>query len=334
MPGRTTTGWAGSFAAADEVVLGRRTKQREHGRVRRGAPSREALNLVTTNAAANGSRRAIRTTRSALRTRLGRLLDEESACPASLQGEHGQDADMHRLGLGRLLQRIRHSLRPGHPSVAASFGNEWDFRPRPWPRCPPGKRSLEALRSAEALATLVALRDPRSSTAGTRPGTRPSWISGSTSSTTSRTEGPRLRPDPDRLAAPGRGRDRGLREHARRRLVAGARSADPEDRQVTPVFVFNSLSGRGRMSPTFRTLVRCRARARSHDRQDVPSQIVTISGSQYLRVQAPNVPSVGYKVSRSSRAQARPSPAARRRTRASGVMENEYYPSRCRRAVQ
>ena len=59
--------------------------------------------------------------------------------------------------------------------------------------------------------------------------------------------------------------------------------------------------------------------------QEVPSQVVTVGGSQYLRVQAPAVPSVGYKVF-----EIRPgagqtfanSPTANAST---GVIENEYY---------
>ena len=49
----------------------------------------------------------------------------------------------------------------GLPTVAASFGNEWDLSPASMAEVSARvKRSLEALRSAEALATLVALRDP------------------------------------------------------------------------------------------------------------------------------------------------------------------------------
>ena len=59
--------------------------------------------------------------------------------------------------------------------------------------------------------------------------------------------------------------------------------------------------------------------------QEVPSQVVTVGGSQYLRVQAPAVPSVGYKVFeiRPGAGQAfANSPTASAST---GVIENEYY---------
>ena len=59
--------------------------------------------------------------------------------------------------------------------------------------------------------------------------------------------------------------------------------------------------------------------------QDVPSQIVTIAGTQYLRVQAPNVPSVGYKVFEIQPGAGTTFAGSPTADAATGVMENEYY---------
>ena len=159
------------------------------------------------------------------------------------------------------------------PTLAASFGNEWDLSPASMAEVSARvKRSLEALRSAEALATLVALRDP-SFLDGRDVARDKAFLDlGLYFEHDFENGGPQSRrPGPDRLAAPGRRRDRGLREHAHHRCVARARSADPEDRHESEVLRLQlpELDEDGcRRHPVLGRVAG--ARARSHDRSGRP----------------------------------------------------------------
>ena len=97
-----------------------------------------------------------------LRAGLGRLLDEEPADPADVQGQHRPESDLHRLELDRLLPGVRRALRTADPHACrrASATSGISTPASMAEVSARVKRSLEALRSAEALATLVALRDP------------------------------------------------------------------------------------------------------------------------------------------------------------------------------
>jgi chitodextrinase len=59
--------------------------------------------------------------------------------------------------------------------------------------------------------------------------------------------------------------------------------------------------------------------------QDVPSQIVVVGGTQYLRVQAPNVPSVGYKVFEIQPGAGTTFTGSPTADAGTGVIENEFY---------
>jgi alpha-mannosidase len=185
------------------------------------------------------------------------------------------------------------------PSVACTFGNEWELDTvalaEPAARV---KRAVEKLRAAEALATLVTLRNP--SFMDSRVTARDlAWMDLG------------LYWEHDMAGAP----DAGLttkRIAWQKKLaleietyvntlhtdaVAALGGLIQESGTNSRFFVFNPLSwSRTDMAdfpyagPTPIHVIDLDTNA------EVPSQIVSIGGAQYVRVLASNVPSVGYKV--------------------------------------
>ncbi len=288
-----------------------------------------ALDLVTTNAAANGF--AARYPFNTIGV-FGQGWDDLSTRNLLIQQTCKANTDPNRtcivsnsIDFFREFDSLYGQLIP---SVSASFGNEWDLTPASMAEVSARvKRSLEALRSAEALATLVALRDP-SFLDGRDVARDLAFLDfGLFFEHDFENGGPQVS-GPIRIAWQRQVADE-IEAYAND-LAADASSALGALIQKTGTnprfFVFNSLS----WTRTDVTDIPYTGALPVHvvdltTSQEVPSQVVTVGGSQYLRVQAPAVPSVGYKVF-----EIRPgagqtfanSPTASAST---GVIENEYY---------
>jgi alpha-mannosidase len=214
------------------------------------------------------------------------------------------------------------------PTVAASFGNEWDLSPASIAEVSARvKRSLEALRSAEALATLVALRDP--SFLGGRDAARDKafldfglYFEHDFENGGPSVAGPIRIAWQRQVATEIETYANALAADASRALGALIQKTGTNPR----FFVFNSLS----WTRTDVADIPYTGALPVHvvdltTGLEVPSQVVVIGGSQSVRVQAPNVPSVGYKVFEiqpGAGAIFTGSPTADAGT---GVMENDYY---------
>ncbi len=214
------------------------------------------------------------------------------------------------------------------PTVSASFGNEWDLSPASLAEVSARvKRSLEKLRSAEALATLVSLKNPSflngRDTARDRAfldlglyfehdfengGPR---VGGATRIAWQRQVATEIETYANTLAAD----------------AATALGAMIQKSGANPrFFLFNPLSW-------IRTDIADLPYAGAlpvhvvdlSNGTEVPSQVVTVSGTRYIRVQAQNIPSVGYNVFEiqpgSGQAFANPPTA----NAATGVLENDFY---------
>ena len=313
--------WNSLHAASDNESMG------GYAEARRPAT---ALNLVTTNAATNGF--AARYPYNTIGV-FGQGWDDFSTKNLLVQQTCKANTDTNRTCIVSdsidFFSEFDALYGQAIPTVAASFGNEWDLSPASMAEVSARvKRSLESLRSAEALATLVALRDP--SFLDGRDAARDKSIpglSGSTSSTTSRTAG---------LVSAGSIRIAWQRQVAgeieayANTLAADASRALGALIQKTGsnprFFVFNSLSWtRTDVSDIPYTGALPVHAVDLTTGQEVPSQIVVVGGSQYLRVQAPNVPSVGYKVFEIQPGAATTFAGSPTADAGTGVIENEYY---------
>ena len=90
------------------------------------------------------------------------VVTKNLADPADVQAEVGRQSDLHRLEHRRFLPRVRGALRKRDPDASRrASATSWDLAPASLAEVSARvKRSLEKLRSAEALATLVALQNP------------------------------------------------------------------------------------------------------------------------------------------------------------------------------
>ena len=189
------------------------------------------------------------------------------------------------------------------------------------------KRSLEALRSAEALATLVALRDP-SFLDGRDVARDKAFLDlGLYFEHDFENGGPRVA-GPIRIA--WQRQVAGEIEAYANTLATDASRALGALIQKTGTnprfFVFNSLS----WTRTDVADIPYSGALPVHaldltTGQDVPSQIVVVGGTQYLRVQAPNVPSVGYKVFEIQPGAGTTFTGNPTADASTGVIENEFY---------
>ena len=185
------------------------------------------------------------------------------------------------------------------PTISAGFGNEWDLSPASLAEVSARvKRSVERLRSAEALATLVSLENP-SFLAGREAARDRAFLNlGLYFEHDFENGGP---------GVPGAVRIAWQRQVATEieqyvnTLYTDAVSALGAMIQKTGTearfFVFNPLSWvrtdvadlpYGGPLPAHVLDLTSGA--------EVPSQVVVLDGAQYLRIEAPDVPSVGYKV--------------------------------------
>jgi alpha-mannosidase len=190
---------------------------------------------------------------------------------------------------------------PALGSYSASFGNEWDTHCASLAEVSARvKRAVERLRSAEALATLVSLQNPSFKRATADLAARDlafldmglyfehNFINGGPGASGS-----------ERIAWQRRLADEidayvnGLQADASAALGGLVQKAGTNTR----FFAFNALSW---MCTDFADLPYTGALpvhvVDVTTGQEVPSQIVSLGGAQYLRVMAPNVPAVGYKV--------------------------------------
>jgi alpha-mannosidase len=214
------------------------------------------------------------------------------------------------------------------PTVAASFGNEWDLSPASLAEVSARvKRSLEALRSAEALATLVALRDPSFLDGRSAARDKAFLDFGLYFEHDFENGGPRVA-GPVRIAwqravaAEIEAYADELSTDASRALGALIQKTGGNPR----FFVFNSLS----WTRTDIVDLPYSGPLPVHvldlsTGDEVPSQVVVTGDGQRLRVEAPGVPSVGYKVFEIEPGAGVTFPGGPTANASSGVIENEYY---------
>ncbi len=195
---------------------------------------------------------------------------------------------------------------PSLPSFGASFGNDWDtFCTTMHEVSAHVKRAVEKLRTAEALATLVSLKNPAflSSRVAARDQAfldmglyfeHDMSANGQyAGSTTERIAWQRRLAGEIDSYVDGLVKDVGSQKGAVS-LLGGMipKAADPR------FFVFNPL-GQLRTDVAdfaYSGALPVHVVDVADGMTEVPSQIVTVGGAQYVRVQAPNVPPVGYKV--------------------------------------
>ncbi len=214
------------------------------------------------------------------------------------------------------------------PTVSVSFGNEWDLSPASLAEVSARvKRSLEKLRSAEALATLVSLKNP-------------AFLNGRDAARDQALLDLGLYFEHD-FENGGPGVSGSVRIAWQRQVAAeietyantlmadatNALGAMIQRNGTSPrFFVFNPLSW---MRTDIADIPYAGALpVRVIDLStgaEVPSQVVMVSGAQYLRVEAPNIPSVGYKVFEVQAGSPQAFPNAPTANAGTGVMENQFY---------
>ncbi len=188
---------------------------------------------------------------------------------------------------------------PSLPSFSGSFGNEWDTNCVSLAEVSARvKRSVEALRPAEALATLVSLKTPTFMTSRTSARDLATMDMGLYFEHDFINGGPGAT-GPERIA--WQRRLAGEIESYVNPLLSDATTAlgglIAKSGTSTRFYVFNPLGWARTDVADFRYSGPTPGRVVDlATGQDVPWQIVTVSGSTYLRLQAPNVPPVGYKV--------------------------------------
>jgi alpha-mannosidase len=210
------------------------------------------------------------------------------------------------------------------PSQTVSFGNDWDLLVASMAKVSGDiKRSAEKLRTAEALASLVALQD--TGFAQDLSSQRElAWISlGKYYDHDWTADGP---------ASAGRAQFQRDMEHNFsgyvNTLYASAETALGNQIQKTGTntrfYVFNQLSWNRDDVADFPYSGSISVKVIDVSTQlEVPSQVVSLNGVQYLRIFAPNIPSIGYKVFEIQPGLSAILPDAA--TFVNGVFENDYY---------
>jgi alpha-mannosidase len=214
------------------------------------------------------------------------------------------------------------------PTISAGFGNEWDLSPASLAEVSARvKRSLERLRSAEAMATLVSLVSPAFMDGREAARDQAFMNMGLYFEHDFEDGGPRV---------PGSARIAWQRQVATQieqyvnSLLTDATSAMGARIQKTGAdprfFAFNSLSWArtdvadlpyGGALPVHVVDLTTGA--------EVPSQVVTVDGVRYVRIEAPNIPSVGYKVFEVRAGAGQVFANAPTASASTGVMENDLY---------
>lgn len=214
------------------------------------------------------------------------------------------------------------------PTISAGFGNEWDLSPASLAEVSARvKRSLEKLRSAEALATLVSLENPSFLNGREAERDRAFLNMGLYFEHDFENGGPRV---------PGSARIQWQRQVATQienyvnTLMADATSvfgAMIQKNGTNPrFFVFNPLS----WVRTDSADIPYSGALPAHvidlsNGLEVPSQSVTIKGIRYLRIEASDIPSVGYKVFEIRPGSGQTFATTLTADASTGVMENETY---------
>ena len=289
----------------------------------------QALDAVTTNAATNGF--AARYPYDTIGV-FGQGWDDFSTKNLLIQQACKANTDLNRTCIVSdsvdFFREFEAAYGQSIPDVSASFGNEWDLAAASMAEVSARvKRSLEALRSAEALATLVALRDP-SFLEGRDLARDKAFLNlGLYFEHNFENGGPGVA-GPVRIAwqrqvaAEIDAYANALFADASKALGALIQKTGTNPR----FFVFNPLS----WIRTDVVDIAYTGALPAHvidltTGQEVPSQVVVNGGAQALRIQAPSVPSVGYKVF-----EIRPGAGATfaggpTANAGSGVIENEFY---------
>ena len=214
------------------------------------------------------------------------------------------------------------------PSVSASFGNEWELYGVSMAEVSARvKRTVEKLRGAEALATLVSCKDP-SFMNGRQAARDQAWMNlGLYWEHDWTADSPRFSPS-DRanwqreLATGIENYINTLHDDAASSLAGMIKKSGSNLR----FYAFNPLSWT-------RTDIADLPYSNSSavhivdlsTGQETPSQLVNINGQQYLRVLAQNVPSVGYKVFEVRSGASQSFPGGPSVNASSGVIENDMY---------
>jgi alpha-mannosidase len=289
----------------------------------------QALDTVTTNAAANGF--AARYPYDTIGV-FGQGWDDFSTRNLLIQQTCKADTDSTRTCIVSdsvdFFREFDASYGQAIPTVAASFGNEWDLSPASMAEVSARvKRSLESLRSAEALATLVSLRDPSFLEGRDAARDRAFLDLGLFFEHDFENGGPGVA-GPVRIAWQRQvateieAYSTALAADASQALGAMIQKTGANPR----FFVFNSLS----WTRTDVTDVPFSGALPVHvvdltTGQEVPSQVVAGGAGQSLRVQAPDVPSVGYKVFEIQPGAGRAFAGSPTADAGTGVIENELY---------
>ncbi|HVZ60693.1 MAG TPA: hypothetical protein VG892_07905, partial [Terriglobales bacterium] len=220
------------------------------------------------------------------------------------------------------------SYGAGLPTVAASFGNEWDLSPASMAEVSARvKRSIEKLRSAESIATLVTLKNP--SLLGGREASRDKAFldMGLFFEHDFENGGPGVAGSA-RIA--WQRQVAGEIESYVNPLMTDAASALGgmiENHGSNPRFyLFNPLSWSRSDTADFAYsgslpvhVVDLAVGA------EVPSQIISVGGTQYIRIFAQDIPSVGYKVFEIQPGAGQAFANAPTASASTGIMENEIY---------
>lgn len=187
---------------------------------------------------------------------------------------------------------------PTLPTVAASFGNEWELYCASMAEVSArAKRATEKLRSAEAMATLVALKEP-SFMEGREAARDLAFMSlGLYWEHNWTADGPISRSDratwQRKIAGQIEAYVDTLHDDSRTSLgtLIAKTGANPR------FFVFNPLSWARTDAADFPWASASPVHVVAvDDGVEVPSQRVTLDAQPYLRILAPNIPSVGYRV--------------------------------------
>ncbi|MGV8712729.1 MAG: hypothetical protein ACWA6R_09290, partial [Nitrosomonas sp.] len=183
-------------------------------------------------------------------------------------------------------------------TFAASYGNEWELYSASMSEVSARvKRAIEKLRSADAMATLVSLRDPSFMASRIEARNKAmlnfglyyehNWTADGRVTRNARAEWQR------KIEGEITSYVNTLHNHARDQLggLIAKKSANPR------FYVFNSLS----WARTDYADIPVANRTEVHvvdisTGEEVPSQYVAMSGTSYLRILAKNIPPVGYKV--------------------------------------
>ena len=318
-------GGAGRLAPPDEVEFA--PLQREHRRLRRGAPS--SRRSWTTSRGTRGF--AARYPYNTIGV-FGQGWDDFSTTNLLIRQTCKTDTDPNRTCIVSdsvdFFREFDALYGQAIPTVSASFGNEWDLSPASMAEVSARvKRSLEALRSAEALATLVALRDPSFLEGRDVARDRAFLDLGLFFEHDFENGGPNVSGVvriawQRQVAAEIEAYANALTADASSALGALIQKTGTNPR----FFVFNSLS----WTRTDVTDIPYTGALPVHvvdltTGQEVPSQVVGSGSSQLLRVQAPGVPSVGYKVFEIQPGAGQTFANSPTANAATGVIENEFY---------